>query len=325
MDDDYQLVKVDHTPSVQLDVTQSFNKTFKEEDCDVFGEEGMLIGVKLCISTDESRRDLLRSGRSTNKCLQHLMHYPNHAQGLFVCDGIDEGECDLSSRSLPNITMISAFHTRQVTFIAARSNWTITSVVDKTPPLPFVWNSTDFKAYREVYRWLLNYTSAGIPAPSSFIEPFWSSKTHMLNAFTSGILSQNFHGLLAYPFWLFNENNWSNVETQDNITTLGLPEQFYTRASFLAPYEKLKFDRGMFILYIVLQGQAMVFVWCILLLVICGRGGKLVAKTTEFPMFDVAIMCQIRGPSGRGIPTSIPNPSTSEVIALMRDHNIRAI
>src|SRR3954463_16824253 len=66
----------------------------------------------------------------------------------------------------------------------------------------------ELPAYRDALRWLLNYTAADLPPPSSIAESFWSSQKLLADPSTWGILSQNFQSLLVFPFWLFNSNNW---------------------------------------------------------------------------------------------------------------------
>lgn len=93
----------------------------------------------------------------------------------------------------------------------------------------------DVVAYRSALNWLLNYTSAGIPGPSSIAQSFWSSNLQMGDPSTYGILVQNYQSVLAFPFWLFNDNNWGNLALRSNQTVPGMPHEFYTQASIVAP------------------------------------------------------------------------------------------
>ncbi|KAH7303744.1 hypothetical protein B0I35DRAFT_446247 [Stachybotrys elegans] len=190
----YSQVRVNDMPSVQMDVEISRNDTFLQDECDVFGAENLTIGMKLCIAMAPGSSGSLRVG-------------------LFICSvGIGEHDCLPVDPFFPNMTVHSSFFTRQVTIVASRSNYSIVSVGDKTDPAPYNWEARDIDAYRTAFRWLLNYTAAGIPAPSSTIEIFYTARNQLSSRSTSGILTQNVHGLLVFPFWLFNVNNWGNTE-----------------------------------------------------------------------------------------------------------------
>ena len=77
---------------------------------------------------------------------------------------------------------------------------------------------------------------------------------------TSVVLSQNFQSILTFPFWLFNANNYGNTALQAQQIIPMLPMEFYTEASIVAPYVKIKFDWVMFVIFLVLQGLAISFV-----------------------------------------------------------------
>ncbi|KEY65323.1 hypothetical protein S7711_10517 [Stachybotrys chartarum IBT 7711] len=123
--------------------------------------------------------------------------------GLFVCpNGAGDNDCRAPSAVLPNITVTASFYAGQASIVAARSNYSIVSVPEKTHPSLIRMDEEDILAYRDAFRWLLNCTAAGMPAPSSIAEIFWSSSVQLQSQLTSGVISQNFHGLLAFAFWL---------------------------------------------------------------------------------------------------------------------------
>lgn len=139
-------------------------------------------------------------------------------------------------------------------------------------------------AYRAALGWLLNYTSADIPGPSSIAQSFWSSNLRMQDPSTYGIIVQNFQSVLAFPFWLFNDNNWGNTALKSNQTVAGLPQQFYTEASIVAPYEAIDFNQGMFVLFVVLQGLGILFAWGTLIWIwFCS---KVQPETSGFLLFE---------------------------------------
>ena len=158
--------------------------------------------------------------------------------------------------------------------------WLLTSL---QPPVRHM--ELDISAYREALRYLLNYTAAGIPAPSSIAESFWSSTDQLQTNSTYGILSQNFQSIIAFPFWFFNENNWGNTELKSNETIETLSPQFYTQASYVAPYTKLKFNPAMFLIFIISQSFILVFLCIIFTWVIFSAG--LLPKTSAYPLFDI--------------------------------------
>lgn len=171
--------------------------------------------------------------------------------------------------------------------IAARSNYSIVSIEQTSAPV--LLHDIDLPGYREALRWLLNFTAADIPPPSSIAQSFWSSPQQLQGGTsTFGILEQNFHSIIAFPFWLFNSNNWANTDLRSNETISGLPPQFYTTASIVEPFAKIKFDQGMFILFVALQGLAMMFVWAVLLWVwfVVGPVDQQ-PEISSFPLYDI--------------------------------------
>jgi hypothetical protein len=137
------------------------------------------------------------------------------------------------------------------TMVTARSNFSILST--KGTGLPFQDSEIDLGAYRESLRWLLNYTAAGIPAPSSIVEHFWSAQEQMSNDYCSAELYQAYQSILAFPLWQFNPNNFGNVELSARSIIGDLPTDFYTKASLAKPYVKIVVNRPMFIIFSVLQ------------------------------------------------------------------------
>jgi hypothetical protein len=60
---EYPMVKIERVPAVQLDFQgPQLDTHFEDGDCDVFGEEGFSIGIRLCITEVPSRPEALRAG-----------------------------------------------------------------------------------------------------------------------------------------------------------------------------------------------------------------------------------------------------------------------
>lgn len=78
------------------------------------------------------------------------------------------------------------------------------------------------------------------------------------------------------------------LDSKEVIATL--PAGFYTTASMVKPYAKLKVDEGMVVWFLVLQGAMVGFVWGVLGWV-CWRGrGLLSVGALSFVVFDAAVM-----------------------------------
>src|SRR5205085_1711086 len=114
-------------------------------------------------------------------------------------------------------------------------------------PIPLPFDNNSLAAYRSALAWLLDYTAADIPAPSSILEIFWSAQASLSDRFLQGIVLRNFRSVLAFPVWLFNANNYGNTELQGKRLNEGLPDEFYTRAEVVRPLVKLKFEARLLI------------------------------------------------------------------------------
>jgi hypothetical protein len=191
---------------------------------------------------------------------------------VFVCtNGAEQGICHPKGADfLPNMTVLFTFYAPKSTIAVARSNYSIVSVMD-TSELILIQDLVTSE-YRDALRWPLNYAAMHIPPPSSIVEAFWTSSYQLRTRSTAGILTQNFLGVLIIQFWSFNSNNWGNIDTRQNQTNTNLPLEFSTRAFLVEPYDKVQFDPGMCILFIVLQGMTMTFTWSVLIwLWFCGN------------------------------------------------------
>lgn len=216
-----------------------------------------------------------------------------HNKGLFLCNGTQGGTtCGPYAKSL-NITTRLSLYTRRTTFVAARSNYSIVSIAQASDPTAVTTLDADLPSYRAALTWLLNYTAAAVPGPSSIAESFWSSNLQLGDPSTYGVVTQNFQSLLAFPTWLFNANNWGNTALKSNVTVPGMPAGFYTTAGVVKPVSTYDFDTGMFGLFVGLQGAAMVFIWAVLFWV--WLGGRNVPDTSSFPLFDVKYRTWVDG------------------------------
>lgn len=149
------------------------------------------------------------------------------APGIIACKFGLDGERCVTDTPAPNITMTARFFQRQATVTAARSNFSITNVDTMTKPVPVI--NIDLPAYRAALGWLLDFRAANIPAPSSIAEIFWTDSNALRDPSYHAVLTQNFQGILAFPFWLFNANNYGNPALQAETVISTLPQSFIPR------------------------------------------------------------------------------------------------
>ncbi|KAK8024444.1 hypothetical protein PG993_012510 [Apiospora rasikravindrae] len=259
------LVKIASSPAVQMEFTHRKEyEGFNKRDCSVYGAPGTPIGIELCLAQGPKWGGLQAA--------------------IFSCtNGTDGAEC-LGDRPLPGITYGINLFSRQASIIASQSNHSIMGVEDLTeakvlPPI-------DLLAYKLSLDWLLNFTAANLPAATSIAANFAMTNDQALDPSTDGVLSRNFQSILAFPLWLFNANNWGNIELKANTITPTLPPEFYTTATIVAPYSKIGFNRTMFYLFIAFQGLALSLIWAVLIW-IWVRSTPL-PYISSFPLFDAA-------------------------------------
>ena len=154
----------------------------------------------------------------------------------------------MTSNPTANITTSLSIYSRRATVVAAKYNMSVLAVTDLTEPVQA--EPIDLSAYKSALAWLLNYTAANIPPPTSIAQHFWGSTDRLLEPDAQVVLLQIFQSLLALPFWLFNANSLGNPDLQQKET-----------AAIVAPYTKLLFDQTMLVVFAFLQGVVLVFVW----------------------------------------------------------------
>lgn len=157
--------------------------------------------------------------------------------------------------------------------------------------------------------WLFNFnfTATNIPVLSSITETLWIAQDQLEDPSTYGILAQNFQSILAFPFWLFSANTYGNIELQTKEVIANLPPQFYTTASLVAPYAKIRFSPAM------LQGLAVLFIWVVLLWV--WFGATAFSKMSAFPLFDVAFKSRVDVEANQN---EVLSAGSDEVIDMMQ-------
>jgi hypothetical protein len=163
------------------------------------------------------------------------------SSGIFVCtEGVVEQKCWTEPHP-PEVTTTFSIHHRLASITTARSNFSVLSIDDIGSPMQDT--ELDVEGLKEAFGWLFNFSAAGIPAPASIAQYFWSTQDQLESPYWSIEPYQIFHSILAYPFWLFNPNNFGNVDLQAKDIVEGLPSEFYTTASIGAPYDRIVVDR----------------------------------------------------------------------------------
>ncbi len=215
--------------------------------------------------------------------------------GLYVCNGTKDNQCPMFN-PVQYITATLTVFTRQATIVAATSNMSIIGVSDLTPPAPR--SSFDLPTYRMVLEWLFNFTATNTPAPSAIAEHFWANGENLvLSPLAATDLRWNFQSILAFPFWLFNANNFANPELVKYPPSFDavLPAQFHTNAIMVAAFDRIYFDDDTTILFCVTQGFVVLFVWVVLLWAWLSGAQRRVPATSSFTMFDSAFKAQTAG------------------------------
>jgi len=289
----YPLVMAHHIPSIHVEF--EYNPTFPDfsaTDCDFFGSAGILISAQVCIRNSKETKAHLDIGKSTYLISRTPVSAPvslarssNRFEGLYVCQNSANTTACGGLSAAANITTTVTFYTRRATVVASRSNYSIIGVSDLEPAMPV--RDLDLLAYRRVFSWLLNYTAADIPAPSSIIGNFWANQDEMRDFSARASILQNFESIVAFPFWFFNANNYGNTALQTHELVSTLPPQFYTQASIVAPRGKIRFDKAMFVLFAILQGLALCLAWAVLVWLWVTIDIQELPEFSSYPLFDV--------------------------------------
>jgi hypothetical protein len=125
--------------------------------------------------------------------------------------------------------------------------------------------------------------------------------------------------IVAFPFWFFSCNNYANY-LPANVLEEGLPPQFYTKASVVQPYLKIKFDQDMFILFVVFQGLAITFVSAVIVWAWL-KNTKYLPNISPYPLFDVTYKTSVEG---EAVPTrNVTTSDNSEIFWMMKDATAR--
>lgn len=271
---DHSQVRIESAPAIHVEFASlPAGKTFDAASCQLFGSNTTTIAAKFCLSQPEPTK---------------------LDAAIFVCTGgINPNRECLSADPPPNITTRFSFYKRFATVLAAKANLTIIEAANLTQPQPISLSTTDVEAYRTVLAWLLDYPKANIPAPSSIVESFWSSHEQLKHSFSQAVILREFRSALIFPLWIFNANNYGNTGLEDRVMSNELPREFYTTASIVRAYTKIKFHPTLVQIFVVFQGVAILFAWIVLFWAISVR--RSLPEISSFPLFDAEFKAEARG------------------------------
>ncbi|KAK8101433.1 hypothetical protein PG999_011807 [Apiospora kogelbergensis] len=103
------------------------------------------------------------------------------------------------------------------------------------------------------------------------------------------------------------------------MTLSTLPPDFYTQASLVEPYTKLRVNKGMFALFLTLQAVALIFVAGVVIWVWLGT--KTARKPSSFPLFDIVFRAEVLGGEKWKCPADIGD---SKIISGLKETRVKA-
>ena len=238
----YPVVTIQKVPAIQIDfINGLYNDSFVDsEDCTVFGADEFLIGMKFCLANSRSSPGSVIAGKYRTHTTEMLLT-EGSTVGLIVCtQGVQGSEC-LTDAKPPELTTTFSLYRRHASITTSRSNLSVLSVEEVDAPIQDM--HIDIDGLMEAFAWLFNFSSAGIPAPSSIAEYFWTVRGQLESPYWSVEPYQIFQSILAFPFWQFNANNFGNTQLNAQDIVDGLPPDFYTTASVATRYDKIVVNR----------------------------------------------------------------------------------
>ncbi|KAF2122772.1 hypothetical protein BDV96DRAFT_639340 [Lophiotrema nucula] len=277
--EEYPLIDINDAPALRVDFERGMDAKdgFTDEDCSTYGSPPFLIGIKLCVSKSNAFPGSL-------------------VAGVYVCNnGTENGACS-RPEPMANITTTMSAYALSASVVSSRSNFSIMTVTGISQATQNT--NIDIKAYRQALDWILNFTASGIPPPSSVAEHFWNAQDQISSPYWSAELTRTLQSTLTFPLWLFNPNNYGNIDLNDQQMSTNLPKEFYTKASLTRPFTKIVLDRGMLIAFIALEGLSLLFIWAVL--VWLWVVNPELPQLSSYPLVDFAFKAKEQGHEGGG-------------------------
>jgi hypothetical protein len=313
---DLPVMTFDKVPATRIDFNRSIaegDTVFSSEDCDLFEQDPYMIALRFCMA-------------------------PSHVESgsvivaIYVCDlgtNHETGEC-LSNHTLygdrpPTINTTFSLARLSTDLVVSRSNYSILRVTpaQNTKPIPdhSLISPNNFIAYRQALNWMLNNTAAGIPAPSSIVEYFWSSALQITGSeYWSPGPRVAFESFLVYPLWFWQVNNLGNnalrlvAATEEKLSFQtwreAVGEEFVTTAGLAGPAVRIAVDKAMFGVFVALVSLVLLVGWGIVIWLWCWKSqdagdsrpkqGVRLPKISSYPIVDFALRTKTPHSSGNG-------------------------
>jgi hypothetical protein len=180
--------------------------------------------------------------------------------GLYLCtEGVQDETCK-NVEAVPHITSTISLYHMTSDLIVSRTNSSIVSVSDLGEPI--LETVPDMVGLRQAIDWLLDWQSAGVPVTSSIAAMFWNAQVQLSNEFWDSEPSIAFQSIIAYPFWMFHDNNFGNVDLPVHDIDPNLPEEFFVKVSVAIPLSKILISDDEFITFAVFEGLVLLYLWC---------------------------------------------------------------
>lgn len=236
------VVQLDNVIGRQLDfqVGITGNGKFSSSDCSVYTGNNTDVAMEFCSGEAQSSTE-------------------SFIAALYVCTkGVVTGTC-AQRDAVPQINSTISLYKRTSAMVVSRTNSSIVSLSDlgqaTLDPQP------NMAGFKEAIDWLLDWESAGVPVTSSIAAMFWDAQDQLSNQYWDSEPSTAFQSIIAYPFCLFHNSNFGNVDLPVHDIDPNLPSKFSTTASLAVPLSKILISNAEFIAFVLLEGTTLLFSW----------------------------------------------------------------
>jgi hypothetical protein len=262
---------------------------FQDDDCSLYDDNSTIIAMKFCLKKSYMKPHSMIAGILYPRTFELKVFLLIPSPGVFVCpNGASNNQCLLNSTDmLPNTTTTFSIYNRRATVEASISNSTIISSSNVNSEVNAD-SDIDIPAFKTALDWVLDYHSAGIPATSSIVQLFWTGQPFLRKNPYTPELYNAFRSILAFPIWVFNVNNFGNIDFNGSVINPRLPQDYYTAIDIATPHTKIIIQPSLYAAFIAFQCSLQVFFWGVLVWLAYTEGGTL-PEISDFPLFDFAL------------------------------------
>ncbi|KAH6658188.1 hypothetical protein BKA67DRAFT_644058 [Truncatella angustata] len=218
-------------------------------------------------------------------------------QGLLVCPGGSTRGVSRITNPAPNTTTEVTVHTRQVSVIAARSNYSNASITEtsfhKSLLHKYPWKSSISRLIKILFDGCSTIQQLTCPIVFGCLELLdWveiakRSAIHELTA-------QSFQSVLALPFWLLNSTNWETLSCRRTRLSFLCLLDFYATAYRVAPCVKIKFDFTTFVMFLFFSLQSSAMAFALEVMIWVWSRSTVPLKTSNFPLHNIWVKVEVR-------------------------------